>query len=106
MAHLLRHDLRGSFAELLGVAPDQLQNLHERFSSDCGKKQRLREKLQLLAPLADAARRENFVATYLRFVTECIAPAVADEVGCDRVAFQAFPCVRVNRPGASITLVH
>ena len=40
-----------------------------------------------------------FLEAYERLILEHLAPWVANEMGCDRVVFQSFPCVRVHRPG-------
>ena len=97
-----RHNLAHEMAALLGLPAElPLHRLHERFHSDSGARRARHEKAALLAPLTDAAARAPLVAAYERLVVEVLAPRVAAAMGggCVRVVFQAFPCVRVHRPG-------
>ena len=94
-----RFPLAAEMAALLGLpASLPLHSLHERFNADRGARRERHEKAALLAPLTDTAARAPFVAAYERLVVEVLAPRVAAAMGCDRVVFQAFPCVRVHRP--------
>ena len=94
------HPLRERFASLLGLPSDlPLERLHEYFHADRGSKRDRREKLALLRPLTDASRRASFWSAYEGLVLELLAPRVRAAMGCDRLLFQSFPCVRVHRPG-------
>ena len=76
-----------------------LDQLHLRYHSDYGSKRERREKASLLAPLTDAKAHAPFLQIYEALVLEVLAPRVRVAMGCDRVVFQSFPCVRVLRPG-------
>ena len=53
----------------------------------------------MLRPLTDEAARAPFLALYERLCLEVLAPRIGSAMGCERVVFQSFPCVRVHRPG-------
>ncbi|KAL1510749.1 hypothetical protein AB1Y20_007036 [Prymnesium parvum] len=92
--------LQPTFCRALGLgAGAPLHLLHERFHADCGRKHARREKAALLAPLTDEHARAPFLREYERLVVDVLAPHVHAAMGCRRVVFQSFPCVRVLRPG-------
>jgi hypothetical protein len=76
-----------------------LDEIHKRFHSDRGAKGARMEKAAMLRPLTDEASRAELLKLYEALVLELIAPWVASIIGCDRMLFQAIPCVRVHRPG-------
>ena len=94
------YPLASSFSALLGL-PDglPLHRLHEAYHADRGRKGARSEKATLLAPLTDADKRAEFTALYERLIVEVLAPRLHAAIGCERVVFQSFPCVRVHRPG-------
>ena len=98
-----RYPLRRLFCELLGLggvpADLPLERLHARYHADGGGRRARAEKAALLRPLTEPLSRCALLATYERLVLEVLAPMVADAMGCERVVFQSFPCVRVHRPG-------
>ena len=63
------HPLQPALAHLLGCGVP-LDRLHDLFSGDCGRKGARSEKLALMAPLADSARRGEFCAIFRAFVLE------------------------------------
>ena len=93
-----RFPLHRVFAAMLGLDVP-LDELHVTFNADRGAKGDRREKARLLQPLTQLEARRSFEEVYEQLVLEQLAPLVADAMGCDRVVYQAFPCVRVHRPG-------
>ena len=65
------HPLQPALAHLLGCGVP-LDRLHDLFSGDCGRKGARSEKLALMAPLADSARRGEFCAIFRAFVLEAL----------------------------------
>ena len=65
------HPLQPALARLLGCGVP-LDRLHDLFSGDCGRKGARSEKLALMAPLADSARRGEFCAIFRAFVLEAL----------------------------------
>lgn len=58
-------------------------------------------KDRAMARLTSASLRAPFVAAYDAFIASVVAPHIGDAAGdgCDAVYVQAFPCVRLIRPG-------
>lgn len=94
-----RWRLREEFAAALHVAPEALSSLHTLAGA----------KSELLCGLLDRARRAAFHECYDRFCRTVAAPRLALAAAAAgvrvprgrevRVRYQAFPCVRVLRPG-------
>ena len=92
------YPLRQAFQKLLRLDCD-LEKLHHKFSADKGTKKERRQKAALMQPLTDSTERAGFEDLYNSFVLEVLAPHVSKVMGCRRVVYQSFPCVRVLRPG-------
>lgn len=109
--HALRHPakltfpplsfpLQAAFSRLIRLPPElPLHALHQQFHADRGCKGSRKEKMEMLAPLTNVAARGEFVGLYEALVLSLLAPHLQQAMGCDRVLFQSFPCVRVHRPG-------
>jgi hypothetical protein len=89
---------------------EDLSRLHERVHGDLGKRGARPEKRELLAPLLDAHRRKAFQDCYEKLVLEYILPHIESTIPLQSRRgvhyYQAFPCVRVVRPGEFSIGVH
>ena len=93
------HKMLETFREVLNIKGGvELDALHTLFHGDQGSKSDRREKTLMLGGLRDAEKRQTFLDAYEKLILEVLVPMVAEKIGCSRVVFQSFPCVRVLRP--------
>ena len=93
------YPLREVFAGALGILPEDLPLLHQKFCMDKGRLKDRHEKRWLLRSILNPVTRRPFHATFLNFILGFIAPHVKSMTGCTKIHFQSFPCIRVVRPG-------
>ena len=83
------HPLQPALAHLLGCGVP-LDRLHDLFSGDCGRKGARSEKLALMAPLADSARRGEFCAIFRAFVLEALLCSLSLSLSLARARALSF----------------
>jgi hypothetical protein len=91
--------LAETFASVISSEVADLSRLHYRFCKDRGQLKDRDEKRELMQPFLDPAKRKPFQEVFLRFVLDYIAPHVHAVTDSKKLYFQAFPCIRIVRPG-------
>jgi hypothetical protein len=94
-----KYPLAETFASIISVELQDLSRLHHRFCKDRGRLKDRDEKRVLMQPFLDSEKRKPFQEVFLRFVLEYIAPHVQSIMNSKKLYFQAFPCIRIVRPG-------
>lgn len=97
-----------------GCANFNLEKLHElggaHANADLGHRKERHHKRELLAPLLHAQKREIFQTVYEKLILEYILPHVQATLPLssrtNEMYFQAFPCVRLVRPGEFSIGIH
>ena len=96
-----KYPLLEAFIKMLGnnLNVTDLANTHERYCQDKGQLKDRDEKRNLLQNVLIREKRMIFQHVFINFVLNYIAPHVQSITNCKKLYFQAFPCIRVVRPG-------
>lgn len=108
------YPLRQSFLNCIFKSPNipqdfELEYLHAQYTPmDVGKKSQRGGKSCMLQGLLEHEHRQYFHETYDQFVLQVICPHLAKShhANIERIYYQAFPCIRVVRPGEFSIGIH
>lgn len=95
-----KFQLREELVKLLHIELTALEYLHLLFKNDKGRRKDRHEKRALLKDFTNPTVNSSFRQLYDRFVRTVITNHVATILSTeDTIYYQAFPCIRVVRPG-------
>jgi hypothetical protein len=93
------YQLKETFAEMIDIDSNSLHLLHQKYSSDKGRKNDRIEKKNILNGVINRKSNIKFQLAYDYFIKTFIAPHINSIMEINVLYYQLFPCIRILRPG-------